>query len=541
MLGINKNKEYGNIDDVVSDTNLDIRRNITTYATGKDLSEEIIDTLNILTISDIDKFSKETATAGSFKWKPQKYPGDIDMLEFYNIKADSKEKAIDKVVEGLHNVGKDIEKKKSVVLADLKCGLDTRFNIFVENLGRLRNTYVLDDMIPYFEHTILGYNRRVCINELKKLVNLGALSLDIAKEVYQLLPKQYMTGDNYVKIYKIIRRFRLLRWSLHELLNKVKIVEPRVEGKPQFFINLKTAVTHETPTKLDLWADIRGRWTEVTNIYVFKYFNGVINKLEPIGFYFKNTVDEATELDIMYYSSPEHEKPYKLAKRIWNRAINKVAQTLDEQGNLNPRTDPTQMRILELLYPLFSTDISMVGQIMADLELFVEALEKKEKLGLTYNYIYKDILNKVEDIPEKIFRVMLIERNDSEEIKKKVFDLLQYIYNTTGSDNINYISDTKWDRVFDKSKTSKLISKVQDLYKFFYMIQNSFAKEYLMNTRLHPMAGNSIVYPQYKFNYLGLPPITDFKQTGGSSNHNKYYQKYQKCLNKYKTLKKRLT
>jgi hypothetical protein len=282
------------IDKTARDIGLNFNENITTFLKGNDLSSEVMEVINILSINDIDKSFKKTPTAGSFKWKAQKYPGDIDMLEFYDVKADSKEQAIEKVANSLYNIAKDIQKNQNVILADFKCGYDPRFDNLIKYMGRLDGVYVLANMIEYFETDIMEYNKDGCILELNKLNNLGAITNDTKQQLLDLLPDIKMTGDVYAKMYSIIRKLRLLRWTVGDILNRSKIIYPRVEGKSTYLVPLKTAINHDTITKLDLWAKIRRRWTEVTNIYIFKYINNQTNESEPIGFYFKNTVDEAT-------------------------------------------------------------------------------------------------------------------------------------------------------------------------------------------------------------------------------------------------------
>lgn len=542
----NKIGLFSFIDEAIAKTDINIMRKIMTFMRGKDISDEVMKVLNIMTINDITKDSNKTATAGSFKWKAQKYPGDIDMLEFVEVQANSEKDAIDKIVKELHVVAQDID-KNDVILADFKCGFDPRFDGLVKNMGQLKGVYVSPDMIEYFEQNIDGYNRSFCELEIKGLYAKGVIPENIKTELLNILPdNNQMTGKIYAEMFGKIRKYRLLRWSLNDILNKVKVIFPANQQNQEqdnnlYFVKLEDALKHDTITKLDLWANIRGRWTEVTNIYIFSYKNINTNEKYPIGFKFTNTVDDATEIDIKYYSSQEHEKPYKLAKRIWNRAINKIVLGIDEQGNITDKIDPTQMYIARIIAPLFASDINAFGQIVADLELLQDALIKKNSLNLSYSQIYKDIFDQVEDIPEKLFRILLIDEDVEMSASNYVKQIIKFIQDKTGIQNFRYIYDELWDKVFGINNTAELLKIIEALKKLLLNEQNKYAKEYLMTTKLHPNAPNSIIQPKYSFNYLNIamPSETNMQQQqqqrGGSYNTIKsIYDKYKKYKAKYR-------
>ncbi len=75
----------------------------------------------------------------------------------------------------------------------------------------------------------------------------------------------------------------------------------------------------------------------------------------------------------------------------------------------------------------------------------------------------------------------------------------------------------------------------QELFDYMTNIQNGYAKEYLIVTRLHPRVPDSLVHPKYTYNYLNLPqlsygaPIEETQVGGGDE----YYKKYIKYKTKY--------
>lgn len=134
-------------------------------------------------------------------------------------------------------------------------------------------------------------------------------------------------------------------------------------------------------------------------------FKQVSNGTEQnIGFKFDVSLDEAVKYDIMYYSSPTHEKNTKLAKRIWARSISHLAKCVQNNVVNYDCLDPTQVHIIKKLYPLFASDINKVSQIIADIELFNAALEKKDLLTISYSFMFRDLLVSLENAPQDIFQ-----------------------------------------------------------------------------------------------------------------------------------------
>lgn len=512
LTNLSKENEYGRLDQVNRELGIKTDTELLETITGDDLPTNLIDILNLLTIVDIDKQSKNTSLVGSFKSKAIKYPGDIDMLEFYTTYAKDDKEAINKISEAVKNVARDIQNRRDVVLADFKCGFDKRFDNLVKNLGILERDYANPDMIEYFECVISGYNREVCVLELENLYNSGVLDIDSIRKIYQMLPKssknEKMTGKKYLDIFKVLRKFRLLRWNVSEIIEGVKVVKSRNERtNKNYVITLEEALTHDTLTKLDLWAKIGLRWTELTNIFIFKYKNTATNEILPIGFDFKVDINEATKIDIMYYSSPEHEKPFKLAKRIWNRAFGIVsrAYNIETKQIDSEKFDKTQYHIMKLLYPLFSADINKLSQSIADIELLISALEKTEQLNLSYSFIFKDLLENLERMPVELFRIMIIPNQVViEDIKNMINELINQINIKLSIKDYRNITDEQWKQLLDTNYKDELIEKLEKIMKELKLLQESYAKVYLINNKLHPKYPNSIINYEYSFNYLKL-------------------------------------
>jgi len=308
-------------------------------------------------------------------------------------------------------------------------------------------------------------------------------------------------------MFKVVRKSYLLRWTAADVMNRRLVIESKTEGGSSYIVNMKDAITHDTILKLDVWAKIGSRWTEVTNIYILNMVKPTGGN-EPIGFAFKISVDVATAIDIDYYSSSEHEKPYKLAKRIWNRAINKLAQDMDVDGNLDhTKADPTQMHIVKKIAPLFSADINILGQIGADIEILIDGLEKRDRLNLSYERFFKDNFAAIEAIPQKVFRVVNITPETNSQIKSGVYAVLESIKAVAGTEH-KYIHDDIWREKFDDATLETLKEMLEKLLKVMQKEQHAYAKSYLVENKLHPRVEGSLVEINYSFNYLNLPTLT---------------------------------
>jgi len=475
-----------------------------------DLGRDLLDTLNLIAISDMNKSSSDTHIVGSYRWRAHKYPGDIDMMEIYKISANSEQDVAMQIKSALQKVIGDIVNNTNVRMADLKSGFDTRFDNFVKNLGTLKRNYVVPDMIAFFETEIPGYNQAICGEEINKLERIGAINIDLRNKLLSLLPQMKMTGNSYFEIYKILRKERLLRWSTFEIQNGYK-VKPSLNKNPPYFIRLEEAVLHDTPTKIDLWAKVRGRWTEITNFFVFKQ---VTNGTErDLGFKFDVSLDEAVKYDIMYYSSPAHEKNTKLAKRIWARSISHLSKCVQNNVVNYDCIDPTQLHIIKKLYPLFATDINKVSQIIADIELFDAALDKITILNLSYSFIFKDLLVALENAPQDLFRMQYLGKNINEmnlvssNVKQEINNIIGIVTKGPGERDFRTLSDKQWDMLMTPDNVSRIKASLEKIQKLLRSKQEEYFKVYLISFKLYPDIKDSIVRFDYTPNYLNLPKI----------------------------------
>nr|QBK88593.1 MAG: hypothetical protein LCMiAC01_02700 [Mimivirus LCMiAC01] len=521
---------------------------------GSDLEEDLMDMLNLILIQNVDENTDRLPIVGSYKWRIHKYPGDIDLMEIYEISANNKKEAQEKIAKELQKIAVEMSNNSNVRLGDFKSGYDTRFDGLIHNMGTLRTEYANEEMIAYFEETIPNYNKEKCQEEINKLYNVGAINEQEKSELLNLLPLN-MTGPSYSNMVKkgsILRKRRLLRWTLSEMIQGIKIV-PSMKGE-NYTIGLSETVAHFAITKIDIWVRVKDRWIEMTNLFVFKFKNTSTGQLEPIGFTFVMGLDEAIALDLAFYSSPKHEKPVKLAKRIWNRAVLHCYRAVKNGQIMWNEIDPTQWHILKKIYPLFAADIFRIAQINSDLELFVAALNKRVEKNIGYEFMFKYLLQQVDIIPGDLFRMATLGIDDKEmttilrDVKNNVHNILSYIQNIVGVSDYRDISNNQWNTKMDDDNINKLTTMLEHLMHTLKEKHNEYAKSFLILNKLHPRYEGSIVQYKYTKNYLNLPPVVQkvrtktnipapAKQMGGA--RQAYYRKkYLKYKKKYINLKR---
>lgn len=484
---------------------------------GDHLDTEMLDLLNSNIIGSTNKITKEsdmTPIVGSSKWKIHKYPGDIDMLQIYVVKGLSKQEVYHKVAKEIIKAMKELKEKTistdNIFLSDAKIGLNIAFNQFIESLGKLKTSYQTVDLIEYFEKDIPGYDQTNAKNNLDNIKNL--ISISDFNTINKHLDSNVMTGKIYTDIYKIIRKYYILRWTIDEIISGIKYIL-NYDNTIFKIVTLEECLDHDTIIKFDVWGSFAQRYIELTNIILIKwvYYNSQTGKEDFmfLGKKMKN-IDESYNHDIDYYSSKEHENCVKLAKRIWNRGMHHISTSKN--------FDPTQFLILKKLFLLFTTDINIFSQMKADIELLQNALDKMNILGLTYQKFIKFLFLQIDRIPYNMFRMVYIPKENYENtlklaqfhltaISSFIINQAQKIVGTTKKiTTYNDISDQVFINIINYPQNLQFIKEhLDEISHTLSKEQNQVFCKYLNEHKLHPRIDGSLVHIKYSYNYLNLP------------------------------------
>jgi len=258
---------------------------------------------------------------GSQKFKAHRYPGDIDIFEPVKICC-SLDTATKEIIKNIQKVVSDIKKEPLYFLGDFKAGLDTRYEL---NLKQSKKKIVSN---------LMSLEKK----KLLSSVETGHL-LDLLKT------------NNIGQIKDELRKHYIVRWDADEILKGVKKLPNNRT------LSLFDAIKHNTPVKIDLWAPMNGNYTEITNFLLLMYIDDK-GKEHMINIELADRIKSLIG-DIKLYSSPEHLKSLKVAKRMWA-----IGQVINDK------------KTMRKLYPLFGSDIAQLSQVNSEIETLILMLSK---------------------------------------------------------------------------------------------------------------------------------------------------------------------
>ena len=242
-------------------------------------------------------------------------------------------------------------------------------------------------VIPYTQKTdvinkskILDHIRDVILQEdrfeeITQLLNQEQRN-KILRQAQELLQGDGEDGEDYTsfpvqleKLCEAIRKPGVLRLNVNEVL------AGRHHLQSGGSISLADSIAMGTVVKLDVWALINDKFTEVTNffmLYIDK--NGQKQELTvPFSDY-----SESLYQDLLKYSGQEHYDPLKVCKRFWmwlsythntaNVIIHKYINGKSDDSLAASRRLVVD-RILNQLADLFAGKNSSLKQVVADLEV----------------------------------------------------------------------------------------------------------------------------------------------------------------------------
>jgi len=229
-----------------------------------------------------------------------------------------------------------------VYLGDFKAGLDVRYKI--HGLGKIVYNHKSKTV------SVEGYHADIVKEQIGELYEQGLLSSDEYRTWISLVVSRpdFMS---HKKLVDAIRKKLVLRWTIREIGRGYKVLQNTIR------ITLEEAVKQETIVKVDIYAFVANRFIEITNFFFLKNkdANGKVTYLS------EHHGDFATQLkqDIAIFKTPSLKKHMKVAKRMWNLAVNE-----------------SNKEILSILYPLFNSPLAKLSQIVSDCETMMLMVEK---------------------------------------------------------------------------------------------------------------------------------------------------------------------
>jgi hypothetical protein len=299
------------------------------------------------------------------------FVGDYDLYQKVNVKS-AKDFCL-----GFQNVIRKLLITKLLYIGDIKSGEVPEFK-------------VLDNSI-----TVQNYNQKRLsfIEKVKNLCSKGYISTEELNENLKMLKPSLKAEE--IAVLKKELRYEVIRWTPRDVLNGY--VEYRTK-----VIYLNDYLLTNSITKIDIVFWLNGiRFNEMSIMYLF-----VVNGKEINNFF--NNIENIVREQILVLDYKH--KYFKICKRLYTLERIKLPKQQDK-------------KLMELLFHLFNSDLSIISQVMSDLETLVY-LKENVSLLPKYNINF--------EIDQMRNRLGIIRNNDyikDERIVDKLINLLDTNFN----------------------------------------------------------------------------------------------------------------
>lgn len=341
-------------------------------------------------IKEINKLSVDPVNFpprifGSYAFRIQAYPGDVDLFEYY-LDCCSPEAVAKKFIPKFQKVVEHILNNRAHYYSETKAGLDTRY---VTPLGQMINgDYRPDDNL--FNVIIILHNQKLLDNK----------EFNIMKTF--LRQGNQLNGDEYDAIEKILRDHYILRWSAKEILQK----NPKKILPGGVIKTLQDACLDPTLLKIDEITFLDGNVNEITNVFRLGYYTkeqkGIMKDdikgvreqsfKEPLAVIFNYQETGLTdEIEKLYYSNMYY-NPFKMIKRLFS-FLKKPP----------PQVGTAAQKFLKHIIGFVSSNTSKMYQIKSELDTAKIVIEERQIAKVSFFKQLDIIINKIAntiDIPQ---------------------------------------------------------------------------------------------------------------------------------------------
>jgi len=360
---------------------------------------------------------------GSYIYRIQKYPGDIDLLEkVYTCNGHpckSKAELIKVFKKRFQQIVAIISRSKGHYYSEVKCGLDERYIFKIGDMNK--GIFIIN-------HDLGG--------KVKQLYDDGLIPKSEYEVIMGIILKGHNDGDDYDIISTIIREHYILRWTPKEIYQGFKILPGNKK------MTLSKALEYDTLCKIDMITLINGRFVEITNVYGLGYYDKAGN------LYLLNyTADPTTlplEVEKLYYSNKFY-SPFKMLKRIFAYARHEYLYGKEEYAD-----------VLNKIIPFISSNTSLLYQLRSEMETIILLFDKFK------NPSPASIKSQLDDIKNRLASVVEIDREHLIELQNQI-------------DEVNKLKAN--------SKKTEILEGITKILKAYI---NKFTIEFLNRSGLNP-------------------------------------------------------
>lgn len=301
-----------------------------------------MDVINTIKILSLNK-DEPAHIFGSYNYKRQQFAGDVDLVET-DTEATNIEEAVNNLEKKLMDIFKKISTTPGYYFSEFKAGVDNRYDI---NVGKLQNgKFTRSNPVEFMQKIMI-------------LSNTGLIDKKDIDKLFTIYNKNSndVTSDDYDIAFSILRNYRIIRWTLAELLEGKK----KLRGNK--IITLNEALYYNSPIKIDLVAYINNKFVEVTNFIVFVLEKDgqqiVLNDKQNVLTDLKTHMIDGlqNEIDKVFFSTMFF-NPFKGIKRLWSLA-RQYGDTV----------------MINFLNPIISGEISRLYQKKGDIDTIINVYE----------------------------------------------------------------------------------------------------------------------------------------------------------------------
>ena len=348
----------------------------------------------------------DVVVAGSYIYRIQRYPGDIDLTDTIIKVKKGKNDPIGELVKSIQDIIIRIKKKTlgktNFFLGDIKIGMDRDYKQLIKSIGEIKSG------------RIVGYNYSGSIKELDRLKQKKLISSKHYVQIKELLKKKPSLLDFELLLEKF-NNLIVYRWRASQI----------VKGYVEFAdekLTLREAIQSPGIIKIDMYYWLNNRFVEITSfLQLFIKKNG---KLINVNIERKESeyIPDMKE-QLHKYLSKFHFNPFKALKRM-------LVLSFIGKNDSDSR----------VLSKLMSSGYAIMYQVVGDLKVLLEITETinappYEKMGIEVNDM-KDRLARIYefDIPKKIYESINELYDDlssglTSEIEKTFKDLIMKLSN----------------------------------------------------------------------------------------------------------------
>jgi hypothetical protein len=354
---------------------------------------------------DIDKAiklisynSNNVVQYGSFTYKAQPYPSDIDLYENILINKNINITRDDAVLDAkyiLQGIVQKIMNTPGYYIGEIKLCTNPQIYDYalVSDYGQIHWGNIENNKL-------MDYDESKIRNDINDMLQKNLISQEQFNElINKLKPKPSLA--EYFEFMEVYRNLVILRWSGDEILRGYKIVNGNQKISIEFaleecnyeeeIVGTDQYANEAELLKIDMFAPINGKYVEFSNLLVFSY-KGLDNhkhlltygpSLDP------NDLTESLKRELAsYYAhlTKKYTKPIKYAKRLFVLALMAEDQPL-----------------INKLVAFFHTDINKLSHLVSEIDLIAIMFNN-------YDSPPKDILlNQLENIKLELSTIIEVD------------------------------------------------------------------------------------------------------------------------------------